>query len=189
MLGSGMPILNAVGSSLFSVGAFGLTTAINYAVSGLVDWRIALEFIAGGALGGLLGTRTALKLSAHKQALTYVFVAILFTVATYMWRGQRWRFSPALRGLGPIWEKSSERIRPLGNALPRAGLCLRTGTELFPGGVQTPVAEIRYGARRRRRRRPQWRLAGGTGARRGVARFSPSAQAKVSALMRELAST
>jgi uncharacterized membrane protein YfcA len=84
MLGSGMPILNAVGSSLFSVGTFGLTTAINYAVSGLVDWAIALEFILGGVLGGLLGTRTAVKLSAHKRALTYVFAAILFTVAAYM---------------------------------------------------------------------------------------------------------
>ncbi len=28
MLGSGMPILQAIGSSLFSVGSFGLTTAI-----------------------------------------------------------------------------------------------------------------------------------------------------------------
>ena len=37
MLGSGMPILNAIGSSLLSVGTFGLTTAINYAISGLVD--------------------------------------------------------------------------------------------------------------------------------------------------------
>ncbi len=84
MLGSGMPILNAVGSSLFSVGTFGLTSAINYAISGFIDWAIALEFIAGGALGGLVGTRTAVKLSAHKRALTYVFSAILFTVATYM---------------------------------------------------------------------------------------------------------
>ena len=33
MLGSGMPILNAIGSSLFSVGGFGLTTAISYALS------------------------------------------------------------------------------------------------------------------------------------------------------------
>jgi uncharacterized membrane protein YfcA len=84
MFGSGMPILNAVGSSLFSVGAFGLTTAINYAVSGLIDWPVALEFVAGGALGGLLGTRTAVKLSAHKRALNYAFTAILFTVAAYM---------------------------------------------------------------------------------------------------------
>ena len=35
MLGSGMPILNAIGSSLLSVGTFGLTTAVNYALSGL----------------------------------------------------------------------------------------------------------------------------------------------------------
>ena len=33
MLGSGMPILNAIGSSLLSVGTFGLTTAVNYALS------------------------------------------------------------------------------------------------------------------------------------------------------------
>jgi hypothetical protein len=84
MLGSGMPILNAVGSSLFSVGAFGLTTAVNYAASGLVDWMIGLEFIAGGALGGLLGTRAAVRLSTHKRLLTHIFVAILFTVAVYM---------------------------------------------------------------------------------------------------------
>ena len=84
MLGSGMPILNAVGSSLFSVGAFGLTTAINYAGSGFVDWAIALEFVLGGAIGGLIGTRTAVKLSAHKRALTYVFTGILFSVAVYM---------------------------------------------------------------------------------------------------------
>ena len=53
MLGSGLPILNAIGCSLFSVGAFSLTTAINYAAAGLVDWTMALEFIVGGALGGL----------------------------------------------------------------------------------------------------------------------------------------
>jgi uncharacterized protein len=84
MLGSGMSILNAVGSSLFSVTAFSLTTAINYAVSGLVDWVIALEFILGGVAGGLLGTAVAVKLGAHKQALTYVFATSLFTVAAYM---------------------------------------------------------------------------------------------------------
>ncbi len=40
---TGMPILNAVATSLFSVGAFGTTTAITYAFAGLVNWLIALE--------------------------------------------------------------------------------------------------------------------------------------------------
>ncbi len=35
------------------VGAFGLATALNYAASGLVDWPVAFEFIAGGILGGI----------------------------------------------------------------------------------------------------------------------------------------
>ncbi len=84
MLGSGMPIINAIGSSLFSVGTFGLTTAANYALSGLVDWGIALEFIVGGVLGGLIGLKAAMRLSRHKRALTYVFAGVIFAVAAYM---------------------------------------------------------------------------------------------------------
>ena len=34
---------------------FALTTAANYAISGLIDWRVAAEFIGGGILGGWLG--------------------------------------------------------------------------------------------------------------------------------------
>jgi uncharacterized protein len=84
MLGSGMPILNAIGSSLFSVGAFGLTTAVNYALSGLVDWRIALDLIAGGAAGGWLGMRLAVKMAAGRRTLTYIFAAVIFAVAAYI---------------------------------------------------------------------------------------------------------
>lgn len=84
MAGSGMPILNAIGSSLFSVGAFGLTTAVNYALSGLVDWRIAAEFIAGGALGGWFGMKLAVRMAASRRALSYVFAAVIFLVAAYM---------------------------------------------------------------------------------------------------------
>ncbi len=84
MLGSGMPILNAIGSSLLSVGVFGLTTAANYALSGLVAWGIAAEFIVGGVLGGWLGTRLALKLSASRTLLTRIFAAAIVAVALYM---------------------------------------------------------------------------------------------------------
>jgi uncharacterized protein len=84
MLGSGMPILNAIGSSLFSVGSFGLTTAINYALSGLIEWTIALLFIAGGVCGGFLGMRAAVGLAARRRTLTYIFSGVIFAVAAYM---------------------------------------------------------------------------------------------------------
>jgi uncharacterized membrane protein YfcA len=84
MLGSGMPILNAVGSSLFSVGAFGSATALNYAASGLVDWRIAAFFIGGGVAGGAIGMRLTLRLADHKGLLTRLFAFVLLAVAAYM---------------------------------------------------------------------------------------------------------
>ena len=84
MLGSGMPILNAIGSSLLSVGSFGLTTAVNYALSGLVEWTIALLFIAGGVGGGFLGMRAAMSLAANRRTLTFVFSGVIFAVAIYM---------------------------------------------------------------------------------------------------------
>lgn len=84
MLGSGMAILSAVGSSLLSVGAFGLTTAINYAASGLIDWKTAALFIIGGLVGGIFGTRAAVRLAADRRKLIYTFAAVIFAVAIYM---------------------------------------------------------------------------------------------------------
>ena len=79
-----MPILNAIGSSLFAVGVFGLTTAVNYALSGLVAFGIAAEFVAGGAVGGFLGTKAAVMLAPRKRALACTFAAVVFSVAAYM---------------------------------------------------------------------------------------------------------
>jgi uncharacterized membrane protein YfcA len=85
LIGStGMPILFAIGTSLIAVTAFGLTTAINYAVSGLIDWPLALVFIAGGILGGVVGARVAKRLSGTTGRLTTVFAAVIFVVAGYM---------------------------------------------------------------------------------------------------------
>jgi len=84
MLATGMPILNAIGSSLVAVAAFGLTSAANYAVSGLVDWGLAAVFIAGGVLGGLLGAALAKHLADKRGALNITFAFVIFAVATYM---------------------------------------------------------------------------------------------------------
>lgn len=84
MLGSGMPMIYAVGSSLFSVAAFGFTTAANYAWSGMIDWPVALVFIVGGAAGGSVGVRLATHLAVRRQALTKVFALLVLVVALYV---------------------------------------------------------------------------------------------------------
>jgi len=85
---TGMPTLYAIGSSLVAVLAFGLTTGINYAWSGLVDWPLALLFIGGGAVGGFMGASFARRLSQRTGALNTLFAVLIFIVAAGMlWQG------------------------------------------------------------------------------------------------------
>jgi uncharacterized membrane protein YfcA len=84
MLATGMSIMNAVSSSLVAVTAFGLTTATSYAWSGLISWGLAGLFIAGGIVGGLIGTRSARHLSVRRGALNIVFATVIIAVALYM---------------------------------------------------------------------------------------------------------
>lgn len=84
MLATGMTILNAVASSLVAVASFGLATAASYAASGLVEWSLAAAFIAGGAAGGLFGTKAAHRLAADRGRLNLVFGLLIATVAAYM---------------------------------------------------------------------------------------------------------
>ena len=77
-------MINAVGSSLIAVALFGLTTAVNYAASGLVDWLLAASFVVGGILGGYFGAVAARRLSASKGGLTILFAGLIFAVAAYM---------------------------------------------------------------------------------------------------------
>lgn len=84
MASTGMPMLNAVASSLVAVTAFGLTTALNYAFSGLVDWALAAAFIAGGVAGGMAGAAVSRRLSARKGLLNTVFATLIIVVALYM---------------------------------------------------------------------------------------------------------
>jgi len=84
MLATGMPIMNAVSSSLVAVTAFGLTTAASYAWSGLIAWDLAGLFIAGGIAGGLVGTGLARQLAAKRGALNVVFASVIVVVALYM---------------------------------------------------------------------------------------------------------
>ncbi|WP_259455753.1 TSUP family transporter [Bacillus sp. PK3_68] len=84
MATTNMLMIEAIGSSLFSVGTFGLTTAINYSISGLVNWLVVLALVGGGFIGGIFGTLAAKSLSKQRKALNYTFSAIVITVAIYM---------------------------------------------------------------------------------------------------------
>lgn len=81
---AGMPTLHAIGSSLVAVAAFGLTTGLNYARADLVDWRLALLFVAGGIAGGSIGTHIACRLSNRKGALETLLATLIFLVAAFM---------------------------------------------------------------------------------------------------------
>jgi hypothetical protein len=94
ILGSGMMTINAIGSSLVSVGTFGLTTAISYALAGQVDWRIAGLFVLGGVAGGLAGVTLAKRLSTRRAVLTRVFGGVVVAVAVFI----LWRSAPAFFG-------------------------------------------------------------------------------------------
>jgi len=84
---TGMGMLEAVGTSLVAVTAFGLTTAFNYAAAGLVDWPLAGVFVAGGLIGTFGGARLAKTLAAQRGLLTRVFATVVIVVALYMiWR-------------------------------------------------------------------------------------------------------
>lgn len=79
-----MPLLNAIGSSLVSVFILGATTASSYALSGLVDWRVAGLFVIGGVVGGYAGVTAATVLATRKRLLALAFSAMVAAVGLYM---------------------------------------------------------------------------------------------------------
>jgi uncharacterized protein len=84
MYAARLPIIEAVGSSLLAVTAFSLTTALNYARSGWVDWGLAAVFALGGLLGGAAGAHLARRLSVRRGALEVLFAVLIFIVGLYV---------------------------------------------------------------------------------------------------------
>lgn len=80
---TGMPMINAVGTSLVAVTIFGFTTAINYGLSHLVDYTLSLVLVLSGALGTLLGVEVSWRLAKNTGKLTIAFAIVVFAVAAY----------------------------------------------------------------------------------------------------------
>ncbi len=81
---TGMSTAEAVATSLIAVTAFGATTAANYALSGFVDWSVALALIAGGLLGGVAGSVIAGRLAGGRDLLRFLFSTIVAATALAM---------------------------------------------------------------------------------------------------------
>ena len=95
MLATGMTISNAAASSLLSVTVYGATTAANYAVSDLVDWRLYGLLVAGGIIGTFIGLKLADRLSANMSILRRLFALMVILVAISI----AWKFWGLLFGL------------------------------------------------------------------------------------------
>ena len=84
MASTRIQILNAIGSSPIAVCAFGLATALSYALSGYVDWPLAIIFIVGGVGGARIGFATVERTATGKGSLKAAFAILIFVVAACM---------------------------------------------------------------------------------------------------------
>ncbi|MGC9156623.1 MAG: sulfite exporter TauE/SafE family protein [Candidatus Micrarchaeia archaeon] len=82
MFSSGLCITRAIGTSLISVGSFGVASGLEYAAFGDVLFMVSLLYIVGGVGGGYLGTSLAVK--APKKALRIAYGIIIVLVGIYI---------------------------------------------------------------------------------------------------------
>lgn len=81
---TGMTMAAATASSLVSVSLFGAATSSNYALDGLVDYRLAALLLAGGFVGGLAGQYVAKLLEPRAQLARKAFASFIIVVAAYV---------------------------------------------------------------------------------------------------------
>ncbi len=83
MFSAGLCITRAIGTSLLSVGTFGVASGgAEYAAYGDVLILVSLLYVVGGALGGYAGTSLAVK--APRNILRVAYGAIIVLVGIYM---------------------------------------------------------------------------------------------------------
>jgi hypothetical protein len=81
---TGMPMRNAVGTSLVVVATLGLTTAASYALSGFIDWVLVALLVAGGTAGALAGIALGKRLARSRRALEIGFAVTVVAVGFYV---------------------------------------------------------------------------------------------------------
>jgi uncharacterized membrane protein YfcA len=84
ILATGMPMRNAIGTSLVVVTTLGLTTAASYAISGEVDWYLVAVLLAGGIVGSLAGIALGKRLADKRRVMEVGFAAVVIAVGIYV---------------------------------------------------------------------------------------------------------
>jgi hypothetical protein len=84
MLAVGMTMTNATASSLVSVTIFGAATSANYAASGLVDARLIVLLLGGGAIGGAAGIMLSKWLAGRLTTARIAFAMMILAVAGFV---------------------------------------------------------------------------------------------------------
>lgn len=84
MMATGMPMVAAIGSSLVSVGSLSTANALDFILRGSVDWRVVLDYVAGGLLGSWAGSRFALRWASRGRLLQSFVVLLLVGVSFYL---------------------------------------------------------------------------------------------------------
>ncbi len=84
ILAAGMPMRNAIGTSLVVVTTLGATTAASYAISGQVDWWLVALLVAGGVVGSIGGIAAGKALAARRRTLEVGFAAMVIAVGVYV---------------------------------------------------------------------------------------------------------
>lgn len=84
MWATGMTLAAAQATSLLSVAAFGASTAVNYSLSGLVDWTLVGAMTVGGAAGTVAGLPLASRLGADAALGRRLFAGLILVVAAYV---------------------------------------------------------------------------------------------------------
>lgn len=84
MWATGMTLAAAQATSLLSVAAFGASTAVNYSLSGLVDWSVVAAMTVGGAAGTMTGLPLSKRLGANAALGRQLFAGLILIVAVYV---------------------------------------------------------------------------------------------------------
>jgi hypothetical protein len=84
MAATGMTLAAAQAASLVSVAAFGATTSLNYAASGLIDWAIVGAMTLGGVGGAIAGQTLARQLADRAPLARKLFAGLILIVAAYV---------------------------------------------------------------------------------------------------------